>query len=228
MHAGMRWWMLFSLFAVGLRATGAVPPELAAALRSFRADPPRGWSFTQVTMAEGRSTVERCDATKPEFDRWTLVQKDGRAPTADELKDYAEVRSRRSRTGTAPSIVEQLDLGTIEVVGRTPERATFRFRLRPGESRDKTAPFLRATLALHLPTRTIAAIELANDEPFRPTPGVKITELRTTMTYAPPAGDAPSLPEKVTTRVRGRAFWFKSLDADMTVTFADFAPPRKR
>src|SRR5262245_20127063 len=62
-------------------AVAAPPPELTAALETFRSDPPRGWSFTQTTRAEGKSTVERYDAAKPEFDRWSLVKKDDRAPT---------------------------------------------------------------------------------------------------------------------------------------------------
>ncbi len=47
--------------------------------------------------------------------------------------------------------------------------------------------------------------------------------MNTVMTYHLPAGDRPSLPQKVSTRVRGRAFLFKSLDADMAVTFSDYA-----
>lgn len=210
------------------RAGAAVPPELDAALKDFRADPPRGWSFTQTTSGEGRSTVERCDAAKPEFDRWTLVQVDGRAPNAEELTRYAENRSRRSRSGTAPRIVEQLDLPTLELVEDTPTRTVCRFRLRPGEAADKTAPALRATVTLDKPTRTITSIELANAEEFSPTIGVKIATLRTTMTYSPPEGDRPALPQKVTTHTRGRAFFFKSLDADLTVTFSDYSPARKR
>jgi hypothetical protein len=209
-------------------AFAAVPPELDAALKAFHGEPPHGWSFTQTTAAEGKSLVERCNAAKPEFDRWSLVQKDGRAPTPDELKDYMEGRSRRSRTGTAPNLVDQFDLTTLETVSNSADRATYRCRLRPGESRDKTAPFLRATIVLHKPTRAIESIELTNTEPFNPTMGVKISELKTTMTYTLPASESPSLPQKVTTRVRGRAFLFKSLDADMTVTFSDYVNAWKK
>jgi hypothetical protein len=223
--------MRFVVIVLGLcalRSFAAAPPELEAALKDFHSEPPRAWSFTQTTIAEGKSTVERCNAARPEFDRWTLVQKDGRTPTADELKDYYEGRSRRSRTGTAPKLAEQLDLTSVETVTQTSERATYRCRLRPGEARDQTAPHLRATIVLHRPTRTIESVELASVEPFAPTLGVKIAELKTVMTYALPAGDTPSLPQKVTTRIRGRAFIFKSLDGDMTVTFSDYAKAGKK
>lgn len=221
--------LLFILLTLARVTLGAsAPPELAAALRTFRSDPPPGWSYLQTTAAEGKSLVERCDAAKPDFDRWSLVQKDGRAPTANELKDYAEGRSRRSRTGTAPSIVEQFDWPTLEKISDTPERLTYRCRLRPGESRDKTAPFLRATIVLHKSTATIESIELANAAPFSPTFAVKIAELKTTMSYSLPTAETPSLPQQVTTHVRGTAFFFKSLDADMIVTFSDYVNTRKK
>lgn len=204
-------------------AAPGVPAALAEALKTFRADPPRGWSFTQTTIAEGKSTVERSDAAKPEFSRWSLVQKDGRAPTPEEIQDYAEARSRRSRAGTAPKIVDQFVLAAIETLGETAERVTFRCPLRQGESRDRTALALRATIAVHKPTRTVESVTLANLAPFSPMLGVKIAELKTVMTYSLPASETPGLPQSVVTRVRGRAFVFKSLDADMTVTFSKYA-----
>jgi hypothetical protein len=222
----MRFALLFLLLLCP--ASAAVPPLLREALDAFRADPPPGWSYAQKTSGDGRSTVELCDAAKPEFDRWSLVEKDGRAPTAAEIRDYTEARSRRSRTGTAPKITDQLDLDLVETVAETADRATFRTRLRRGEARDHTAPFLRATVVVHKPTRAIESIELGNTEPFSPTLGVRIAEMRTVLTYRLPVGDTPALPASVASRVRGSAFWFKSLDADLTVEFSGYARAAKR
>lgn len=212
--------LVFSLLALTTR--GALPGELEAALKTFRADPPPGWSFTQTSRSASESLVERCNAARPEFDRWTLVEKNGRPPTAADRQAYGETRSRRSRAGTAPKITDQIDITSIEKVSETPERVTYRARLAPGESRDATAAHLRATLVVHRPTRTLESFELASIEAFSPTLGVRISEMKTTMTYALPAGAAPALPQSVATRVRGRAFLFKSLDAEMTVTFSDY------
>ena len=210
------------LFALAAAAFAEAPADLAAAVQKFRAEPPPGWSFTQTTTAEGKSVVERCDAAKPEFDRWSLVKKDGRAPTPEEIQSYRETRSRRSRGGTAPKLTEQLDLATTETVADSAERATYRCRLKPGEANDDVAAFLRATVTVHKPSQTIESIELSSAEPFSPTLGVKIAEMKTALTYSLPAADVPSLPKAVTTHVRGRAFWFKSLDAGMTVTFSEY------
>ncbi len=222
--------MRYLLFLLGtaVLAASAVPEPLEAALRDFRPDPPRGWSYTQTTVAEGKSTVERYDATKPEFSRWSLVEKDGRAPTASELATYAEMRSRRSRGGTAPKLTDQFDLGSLQVTDESPEYLTCRFRLKPAERGDKTAPFLRATVVVHKPSRTIQSFELASTGEFSPTLGVSIATMKTSMAYTPPSGAEPAFPQTVMTHVRGRAFWFKSLDADMTVTYSAYEKAKKK
>jgi hypothetical protein len=131
-HETMR--LLVLLVSMVSAVSAAVPLGLTAAVEKFRGDAPKFWSFTQATSAEGKSTLERCDAAKPEFDRWTLLQKDGRAPTAEETQDYNEIRSRRSRGGTAPKLTDQFDLTTAEIVSDIPERA------RPSPSWRRSSP----------------------------------------------------------------------------------------
>lgn len=220
---------LLGLLASALPA--AVPAELAAALASFRQDPPPGWSYTQTIAADGKSTVERCDAARPEFARWTLVKKDGRDPNEEEIRTYRETRTQRSRSGTAPRLAEQLDTTTARLVSQEDARATYECRLKPADSGDRTAEHLLATIIVHRPTGSIERVVLASTGSFRPAIGVEITSLRTTLDYDPPADGRPVLPRGVETRLRGTAFWFKSLDADMTITFTDYlraALPRPR
>ncbi len=202
---------------------GAPPDLLATALARFRSEVPRGWSYLQTTTAEGQSLVERCDAARPEFDRWSLVRKNGREPTAEERRDYLEARSRRSRAGTAPRLAEQIDPAGAERAHEDADRTTFVCRLQRGDRSDRTAAFLRARLTVHRATATIETLELKNTGPFSPTFGVTIEEMTTRLTFSVPVGDTPSLPLGVESRVRGTAFWFKSLDADMTIRFSDYA-----
>lgn len=220
--------VVLGAFALPVPSAGAVPPALAEALASFRTDGPRGWSFTQTTEAAGRSRVERYDAARPEFDRWTLLLQDGREPTPDERREYREKLSRRSRGGTAPPLASQVEVASGRIVTETEERLTCRFRLKPGEQEDLTAEFLRATVVFHKPTRTIETFELVSTGPFSPAFGVRIAAMRTVLHYSLPGADRPSLLQKTTTRLRGRAFWLKSLDADMTVTFTDYEKAGRR
>lgn len=213
---------LFLLCALANSLAAATPERLEAALKTFRTDAPRGWSFTQTTAAEGKTRVERYDAAQPDFNRWTLVTQDGRAPTDEEQARYKQVFTSRSRGGTAPLLTDQIDATKAETVSDTAERATYRCPMKPGEAGDKTAQFLRVTLVVHKATGTIESVEIGSTGEFSPTFGVKIAEMQTKMTYSVPNGDTPSLPQAVTTRLRGKAFLFKSLDAEMTVTYSDF------
>jgi hypothetical protein len=206
----------------------APAPELKEALKTFRTDGPKGWSFTQTTRGGGHSRVERLNAARPEFDRWTLVLQDDRAPTEDESQTYREQQTRRSRGGTAPLLTDQLDLATAELVSVAADDAVYRCRLKPGEKGDATAAHLAATIVVHRPTGTVRTFELAAIEPFSPTFGVRIDAMKTAMTYSIPTTDRPSLLLRIETRLRGRAFWVKSLDADMTVVFSDHEQAYRR
>ncbi len=200
-----------------------VQPLLGVALAHFRSEVPKGWSYVQATSAEGHSSVERHDGARPEFDRWSLVRKDDREPTERERREYLETRSRRSRAGTAPRLADQIDAASAELLQEDPARSTFLCRLRPGDAGDRTAAFLRARIVVHRASRSIETLELRNTGTFHPAFGIKIEEMLTRLTFSLPAGDIPSLPLSVETRLRGTAFWFKSLDAAMTIRFSDYS-----
>ncbi|MEO7598080.1 MAG: hypothetical protein ABIV50_04045 [Opitutus sp.] len=225
--------LLFSLCLLALAVTVSATEEplitraaarttVEAALKTFRTEGPKGWSFIQTTSGDGHSRVERYDGFQPEFNRWTLLKENDQPPTEAELNDYKEKLSRRSRGGTAPQLTDQVDLSTLEVTGQSSDHVTCQARLKPGEKGDRTAAFLRATLVIHTPTHTIESFELSADQPFSPTWGVNITAMRTTLRYSLPDGARPSLLQQSSTQLRGRAFYFKSLDADMSVTFTDY------
>ena len=222
---------LFFLFALlpwtsGL--SGPVPPDLASALKEFRAEGSRGWSFTQTTSSGEKSLVEHFDPLKPDYARWTLLKKDGKDPSPDDIKSYQEKFTRRSRGDTAPNVKDQLNLSTCEVVSENAERGVYRFHLNPGGSEDKSAQFMVATFTLHRPTHTIEIVELASVEPFSPVFAVKVEEARTIMHYSLPEGDRPTLLQEITVRVRGRAMWLKSLDEDMRVSYSDYVYAGKK
>jgi len=210
------------LAATGPGASAApIPAELAEALAGFRADGPKGWSFTQTTATGDESQVEHFDPLAPEFRRWTLVEKNGRPPSADELENYFQGKTRRTAGITAPRIQDQLDAATATRIDSENGRSRWRFQMKPGGADDISARFLAVTLTFHEATRTIERLEIASLGPFSPVLAVKILETKTVMSYGLPTKDRPSLLERVTLHLRGRAFWFKSLDQDMTVTFSD-------
>jgi len=207
---------------------GPTPPELATALKDFRAEGSKGWSFTQTTVSSDRSRVERFDPLGKNFLNWTLLQQDGHAPTEEEIRKYTDHKTRRTSGETAPNVKDQIAPGTCEVLEETPERGVYRFQLRQGDEDDSSAQFMRVAFTLHRPSATIEKVELASTEPFSPVLMVKIQEARTVMTYSLPEGERPTLLKDVAVRVRGRAMWFRSLDQDMTVTYSDYVYAGKK
>lgn len=219
--------LLFLAFTSLLSAAPA-PAELTAALKGFRADGAKGWGFTQTTVAADRGRVERYDPLGKNFITWTLLQQDGRAPTADEIRKYTELKARRSSNETAPNVKDQIIPDSCEVVSETPEKGVYRFQLKPGDEDDHSAQFMKVTFTLHRPTATIEQVELASTGPFSPVFMVKVSEARTVMNYTLPSGETPTFLKEVTVRVRGTAMWFRSLDQDMTVTYSDFVYAGKK
>lgn len=205
-----------SLFA------GSMPPELAAALKEFRAEGPKGWAFTQKTVAGDKSRVERYEPLGRHSIQWKLISQNGAAPSSEDVEKYNELKARRSSNENAPNVKDQIIPESCEVVSETPERGVYRFRLKPGGDDDKAAEHMRATFSLHRASSTIESVELASIEPFSPVMMVKVDEARTVMTYSLPETDRPSFLQTVVVRVRGRAMWFRSLDQDMTVTYSDY------
>lgn len=220
--------VVYLLFGAALLSADPLPPEFEAALKTFRADGTKGWSFTQTTTARKDSLIERYDPSKAEFVRWTLIQKNGRAPTEKEIREYRERHSRRSGLDTAPDVTKQLDLPTAERISDTAERVTYRFHLKSGGKDDTSAQYMTALFTFHKPSSTIEQIELGNTEPFSPMIAVKIQEARTIIYYTLPTADRPTLLDRITVRVRGRAMLMKSLDEDMTVSYSDYSYAGKK
>lgn len=209
-------------------AAASMPDELSAALKDFRAEGPKGWSFTQTTTSGERSRIERFEPLGKYSIQWVLLKQDGRAPTADEVEKYTELKARRSSNETAPNVKDQIIPDSCEILSETPERGVYRFQLKPGDSDDSSAAFMRATFTLHRPSATIERVELASTGPFSPVFMVKVADARTVMIYSLPSGETPSLLKEVTVHVRGRAMWFRSLDQDMTVSYSDYVYAGKK
>lgn len=216
------------LAAVCLGAAGAradnLPANLAGALNAFRADGPKGWIYTQTTASGNESMEESFDPARPESDRWVLLARDGRAPTPEEVKVYREGKSRRAGGATAPRLQDQIAPESATQVRAEGVLVWWRFAMQPGGADDSSAAHLAVTFGFHLPTLTVTTVEIASREAYSPVIGIRIAESRTVMTYSLPGDGRPSLLQQVTLRVRGRAFWVKSLDQNMTITYTGHRP----
>ena len=219
--------LLFLGAAVMTAVAAPPPPELEAALQNLQTDAPRGWAFTQTSEGAGRSRVERFEPIGPGPTRWRLLQVDGREPTPAEQETYRKQQVLREGAVSTPNVKEQIDRDSGELISDDGERARWRFRLQPAPG-DSWGPYMAATFTLHRPTGTIERVELASLAPFSPMFLTQVEEAKTTLRYSLPDDDRPPLLEEIQVHVRGRAWFFRSLDSDLLVRYSDYRYVAKR
>jgi hypothetical protein len=203
----------------------ALPPALETALANFRAEGPRGWAFTQSTQGQGKALVERFDPSTRGAARWTLLQQDGRAPTAEELQRY---RDSRPLLDSVSDLSGQLDRAQVALVSEDATSSVYEFALRPAGENDRAAAHMRARFTLDHASGAIVLAELFNFRPFKPARSLSIEEARTTLRFAPPAEGRPALPLEVKMVVRGERFWVRDFSSEVTSTFSEHSPVQPR
>lgn len=196
----------------------ALPPELSAALDTFRAEGPKGWAFTQSTSGGGKERVERYDPRQRGAGRWTLISEKGAAPTEAEQQRY---RDTRPPMDSSSDLAAQFDRAQASLVSQDEGAAVYEFALKPASDSDTAAAHMRARVTLDRPSGAIVRVELFNFRPFKPASSLTITEARTTLTYAPPANGRPALPIESTMSVRGKRFFIREFEQTVTSKFTE-------
>ncbi len=204
--------------ADALPVLAPLPPELTAALDTFRAEGPKGWAFTQTTTGGGKDRVERYDPRQRGSARWTLLSEKGVEPTEEEQKRY---RDTRPSLDSAANLAAQLDRATAVLAAEDEESVTYQFRLVPGSEDDKAAAHMRARFTLDRATGAVAHVELFTAGPFKAATSLTIDEARTTIAYALPTADRPALPREVSMHVKGKRFWFRPFEEKVVSTYSD-------
>src|SRR5689334_18232104 len=84
-------WLALVAFAATAICPAAMPDYAREGLAKFSTEVPAGWAYTLATVrnTELRITA-RFDPARPPAERWTLLEFNGRAPTAKEAAQYAQ------------------------------------------------------------------------------------------------------------------------------------------
>jgi hypothetical protein len=199
-----------------------LPAYFNEALAQFTSDAPRGWAYTLTTTRGSETSVERFDPSRPKGGAWMLLQRDGRAPTAEEIERYLRYKAS-STPPTARATFEKgdLDHGTFMLLREDASTADFRGRFRE-DLKEPLLAHLVLELKLTKQPATVQAFTLRLAGPFSPAMGVKMTALEVAMEFSPPAEGRPALPRESRSRFRGRLFFFKSIEEDLRITYSDF------
>lgn len=229
---GMAILAVLAILAVGAAAPAAA--EVPPIAREAFANMPRvtgEWAFTRTREDNDGTRVERFDpAAEP---KWQLVSVDGREPTEDELRDYAEeVEQRLAREEGRPGDNDFEGLAAEdgwERLEEDGERVTWRFRPAAGATdREGVAKHLQGELTILKSVPYVESFRLYNNEPFRAKVIAKIERFDTRIEMIRLDRRA-YMPVRVSTEVRGgAAFGLKSIERDILLTYSDFryAGPR--
>lgn len=201
---------------------------LNKALRGFSAEPPKGWSYTVTSEGNDRTTVERYDPAKPAGQQWTLVSRNGKAPTADESAQYRRHQATLAPAGMKATFSRgDIDSANAQLMRETDTELEYLCRFRP-DLADAMLSRLALTLVVNKETASIASFHFRLLQPFAPAFGVRMIELDVRMTFLPPQGDRPALPLTASSRFKGRILLVKSIEENLDATYSEFAPPPPR
>ena len=218
------WLALAALLATG-SGRAAVPGYVHEALAKFSTEVPAGWAYTVTTVRNDELRITaRFDPSKPAAGRWTLLEINGRPPTAPEAAQYA--RAATNGNASTPQAIFQnadIDPASIELVSENTDRGEFRCGFRAAAAgADKMLRHLslRLTVSKHQSHVEKFALELT--APYSPIFGVKMRELLVQMSFTAPGADRPSLPAIHTSHFLGRIF-FIGTEENLALTYTDFA-----
>ena len=216
-------WLLLLLLAAA-RGAAAMPDYVREALENFSTEVPAGWAYTLTTVRndQDRSTA-RFDPAKPPAEQWTLLQLNGRTPTAKETAQYA--RARAGENSAAPQGTFQkadIEPASLELVREDADRGEFRCSFRAeatGSDKMLGHLSLRLTVSKRRPHVEKFALELT--APYSPVLGVKMRELLVQMSFSAPTRTEPSLPTTNTSHFIGRIFFFR-MEENLALAYTDF------
>jgi hypothetical protein len=160
--------MLAALTA-SLRAE--TPALLSEAMAKWSAEVD-GWAFTQRvrTFDNGKvklERLERYDPSRPDDQRWELLQIDGKPPTAEQREYWEKRKNRKAKRRPDKSIEEYFDFAHATVAKETPESIGYDVPLRRDTTRLVALDKINIEVTVNKRTHTIQQITGGLKEPLR-------------------------------------------------------------
>jgi hypothetical protein len=122
------------------------------------------WQY-RVTETGDHKRVALHDPSKPEGQRWVLESVEGRAPTAAEQTEFADMKAKAAAKGKG-SMISMIDEATLAPVDGTPNARKWCFAVKPKAVDMVDSDKLVGELTLTADGQ-IASINIRNPEPFR-------------------------------------------------------------
>ena len=217
--------LVLSFLVVLSASAGDLPPYLKEALSHFNPAIPPDLAYTITTQRDSEISVERFDPSLAGERQWTLLQRNHRPATAEENARYGSYRITTSPSTHAAFSCGDIDPNTLRLIHEDEDLAEFRAKFRE-DIKDPMLHQLELQLTVSKHRAAIERFVLVLTAPYSPVLTVKMLELRVETTLGTAVQDCPALPVRVTSRFRGRVFFFKSIEEDIQTSYSDFTSVR--
>ena len=225
---------LVTLLAVALPARGGPVPEsyealFERALESIAWDFHADWAFTETESGSDGDFVGRFDPRMPEENRWRLLSIDGRTPTAEESKQYAE--RKRGEPGDNDhegdgEIDAMVEPGSLELVEETGEHWLLRFVPTDDGGDDdmgrEVLERMNGTAKILKQGHYLEYIDIRNTKPIRPKVGVKMKKFLTRITFGAAVEGGPIVMKSVDVAIKLSAFLVLRVDETQSLRLSEF------
>lgn len=184
------------------------------------------WSYTETTQNDDGATVARFDPRLADDQRWALLSVDERDPTEDEQEAFREKKLNQYRddsdqedSGTESMVAD----GSLELLEESDTYWQFRFKPRADSDDDeKFMNSVEGTLQVSKEGHYVAWVRLRNHETVKPGKGVKLEEFDTRLAFAPAHEGGPVVPQRIETRVKGKAMLVIKFDEEERISYSGF------
>ena len=171
----------------------------------------------------------RYDPRLPEEQRWTLLSIDGRDPTKEESRQYAERKRKESHDGDHEDdgdVNGMVDPGSLELLEETADYWLFRFVPTDDDDDDdmgrKVLERMDGTVKIIKDGHYLEYIDIRNTKPIRPKVGVKMKKFLTRISFGPAVEGGPIVMKSMDVAIKLSAYLLVRVDEAESVQFSDF------
>jgi hypothetical protein len=177
------------------------------------------WAFTETRLVDGLPWVARFDPRKAEGERWKLVSVDGRAPSNDELREFAHDKEDHDSSDGSQR-VNIVGADTLEPVAETDEYWDFTFV--PQEDEIEFIENVDAVLRIMKDGQYLESVDIQNRADIRPGFGTRISTFVVQMKFGPAVEGGPIVPYAMKVKVVGRALLFIGFNETELISYSEF------
>lgn len=198
------------------------------AIESITWDIHESWAFTETAAGSDGEFVGRYDPRLPEEARWTLLSIDGRDPTDEESRSYAERKREERDDGDEDGDREvnaMVEPGSLALLEETADYWILSFV--PTDDDDdemgrKMLERMDATVKIMKDGHYLEYIDIRNTKPIRPKVGVKMKRFLTRISFGPAVEGGPIVMRAMDVAIQLNAFLVVRIDETQSLRFTDF------